>query len=561
MFKRIKFASSIEGEGFPGELTSRIGGELFSGAEGLAVCAHSAGGNELEGEAEGGTGRGEGELCGTGRSEAAEMERFEGVGMEGERVRAFAAVGAGAAAAAANPAAQASAASAALAAAGGAAVQAPVQAGNAELLLLENASLLSLIEQQQQSIAALRQAAEKAEREKRSLSNEVGILREALDASTEHVERLEERVACMGGEGGGGAEGERRGGGGGEGEREGERMGEGEGEGEGLGVVVSGGAGRRDGGEEHGEGKEGGEGEREEDGGEQEQEEVGEVEDRVCRSRSFRKGGDSGGGVGLGRMGRMEVGPVHHVSVSRVGSSFCKNSEGMEVVKKECSALTAVNPFNFQPHRPPPPPLKRHAIPEPPAFPSRGTLVHPMARRLLLVAAIIGLVAISVQAAPKPKPKKYDPCIAPLAVCDFYFYNFKEETPVITINAVAAEKVASTALRHKSDKPVQTATTSGASCKVIGGGSCDNYFFFRARGASDAYTKFVNRNDRLGIRPMPQAKIDELNGKCIKLYIETARIKLGKGVNASEWLNPNDNKPGYPQTHRCVVFRVAAGSS
>ncbi|CAI5500782.1 unnamed protein product [Closterium sp. Naga37s-1] len=172
-----------------------------------------------------------------------------------------------------------------------------------------------------------------------------------------------------------------------------------------------------------------------------------------------------------------------------------------------------------------------------------------MARRLLLAAAIIGLVAISVQAA--PKPKKYDPCVAPLAVCDFFFYNFKEETPVIIINAVATEKVASTALRHESDKAVQTATTSGASCKVIGGGSCDNYFFFRARGASDAYTKFVNRNDRLGIRPMPQAKIDELNGKCIKVYIETAKIKLGKGVNASIWLNPSDNKLAYPQVRLC----------
>ncbi|GJP76568.1 hypothetical protein CLOP_g6991 [Closterium sp. NIES-67] len=180
-----------------------------------------------------------------------------------------------------------------------------------------------------------------------------------------------------------------------------------------------------------------------------------------------------------------------------------------------------------------------------------------MDRRFLL-ATILSLAAVGAQAV--AKPKNLSPCISPLKVCDFFFYNFKEETPVITLNAVSSEKVASTALRHKSDKPVTTATTSGAFCRIFGGGSCENYFFFRARGASDAYTKFVNRNDRLGIRPMPQSKVDELNGKCIKLYIETAKIKLGKGVNASDWLNPNDGKPGYPMARRCVVFKLVAGS-
>ncbi|GJP76569.1 hypothetical protein CLOP_g6992 [Closterium sp. NIES-67] len=217
-------------------------------------------------------------------------------------------------------------------------------AGNAELLLLENASLLSLIERQQQSIAALRQAAAKAEREKRSLCDQVGILRDALDASSEHVERLEERVATMRGEG----------------EGEGEEPGEGGEPGQGEVQLVGEGGGVE--GREGGEGK-GGIGEEDEEGevGEEKGEGAGEgeVEEEEGVSTSSQFWGGDGGGMGLGRV---QVGPFH---LGNLGSPPCK-----EVVKEQCSALTL-------PSRPP---LKRPSLNKRPSFshpfPSVDTLAH-----------------------------------------------------------------------------------------------------------------------------------------------------------------------------------------
>ncbi|CAI5487463.1 unnamed protein product [Closterium sp. Naga37s-1] len=656
-----------EGEGFRGELTSRIGGERFSAAEGLAVHASSARGNELGGKAEGGTVRGEGELWGTGRSET---EWFEGGGMEGERVRVPAgentigsygacATVAGGAAAAAAAVPEPRTTAAASAAAAGAAVQAPAQAGKAELLLLENASLLSLIEQQQQSIAALRQAAAKAEREKRSLCDEVGILREALDASTEHVERLEERVACMGGEEEGGGEGEGEGGEGGEGERQGERVGEGEAinpfnfqphrppppplkrpSPSPLAFLSRDTLVHRESGSHF----------------------KASLLPFQCAPApaptptpppaphlpsAAAAGAEPSRGIpGSVAWGNRVMYGAPPAGLSTILPSSLPSATPIAPASQRASAATAAHRLSsampipsshnsakrdgtwYQIEQPQKANTYSSRVPGFSSFNSREFVSAMSSRQSAsnsysgpggwecarsqyadesrlggvnrlesgggfdrFLGSAASAAAASLRSPPATRrgavgggygrgwqveggegsgslgsgfgPNQFtsiDLQLLLVPVCDFYFYNFKGETPVITINAVAVEKVASTALRHESDKPVQTATTSGPFCKVIGGGSCDNYFFFRARGASDAYTKFVNRNDRLGIRPMPRAKINELNGKCIKLYIETAKIKLGKGVNASVWLNPNDNNPGYPQTHRCVVFKVAAGS-
>ncbi|GJP32158.1 hypothetical protein CLOM_g16735 [Closterium sp. NIES-68] len=87
----------------------------------------------------------------------------------------------------------------------------------ARALQYENASLVSLVEQQHQSIAALRQRATTAEREKRSLKDELALLRDALAARDEQVEEMAVRVEEVEGEleereraGRGGQEGEER---------------------------------------------------------------------------------------------------------------------------------------------------------------------------------------------------------------------------------------------------------------------------------------------------------------------------------------------------------------
>ena len=65
---------------------------------------------------------------------------------------------------------------------------------DSELLVHENASLLSLVEHQQQCISALRCRVSVAEREKKSLKDEVSILREALAASNDEIVAMSAQV-------------------------------------------------------------------------------------------------------------------------------------------------------------------------------------------------------------------------------------------------------------------------------------------------------------------------------------------------------------------------------
>ena len=65
---------------------------------------------------------------------------------------------------------------------------------DSELLVHENASLLSLVEHQQQCISTLRRRVSVAEREQKSLKGEVKILREALAASNDEIVAMSAQV-------------------------------------------------------------------------------------------------------------------------------------------------------------------------------------------------------------------------------------------------------------------------------------------------------------------------------------------------------------------------------
>lgn len=67
-----------------------------------------------------------------------------------------------------------------------------------EHLALENASLLSLVEQQQQCISSLRYRVSMAEREQRSLKSEVQLLKGALDASDQEIAEMAAQVEEVG---------------------------------------------------------------------------------------------------------------------------------------------------------------------------------------------------------------------------------------------------------------------------------------------------------------------------------------------------------------------------
>ncbi|CAI5460099.1 unnamed protein product [Closterium sp. Yama58-4] len=175
-----------------------------------------------------------------------------------------------------------------------------------------------------------------------------------------------------------------------------------------------------------------------------------------------------------------------------------------------------------------------------------------MSRALLLALAAIGCWAICASAQ----------CASPLQSCDFYFYGYDKAVPVLKLKSVRDEKVVTTGLRWKGPSLfVETATTLGNStCKVVGQKKvfCDNYFFFRPRGGKKSYEKYINRSDRLGIRPVPKWKLRQFSNQCIQLGVDSAKIKLlkAKTQNASVWINPNDNNAEFPQKRRCVAFKI-----
>ncbi|CAI5509770.1 unnamed protein product [Closterium sp. Naga37s-1] len=171
---------------------------------------------------------------------------------------------------------------------------------------------------------------------------------------------------------------------------------------------------------------------------------------------------------------------------------------------------------------------------------------------LLLALAAIGCWAICASAQ----------CASPLQSCDFYFYGYDKAVPVLKLKSVRDEKVVTTGLRWKGQSLfVETATTLGNStCKVVGQKKvfCDNYFFFRPRGGKKSYEKYINRSDRLGIRPIPKWKLRQLSNQCIQMGVDSAKIKIlkAKTQNASVWINPNDNNAEFPQKRRCVAFKI-----
>eukprot|EP00475_Leptophrys_vorax_P034820 TRINITY_DN5670_c0_g1_i1.p1 TRINITY_DN5670_c0_g1~~TRINITY_DN5670_c0_g1_i1.p1 ORF type:complete len:179 (-),score=14.74 TRINITY_DN5670_c0_g1_i1:384-920(-) len=177
-----------------------------------------------------------------------------------------------------------------------------------------------------------------------------------------------------------------------------------------------------------------------------------------------------------------------------------------------------------------------------------------MSRTLILALLVVGCFALSASAQ----------CASPTMKCDFYFNGSDTTVPTFTLQTTRDEKVVSTALRWKGpNEYVETASTLGnQTCVVVGKKNvfCDNYFFFRPRGGKKSYQKFVNRADRLGVRPIPKWKLQQLNGACIKLGIDSVKLKLTKGraANNSVWLNPRDGNPKFPEGRRCVVFRIKA---
>ena len=72
-----------------------------------------------------------------------------------------------------------------------------------------------------------------------------------------------------------------------------------------------------------------------------------------------------------------------------------------------------------------------------------------------------------------------------------------------------------------------------------------------------AYAKIRNHADRVGSRPMDKGMTMQLNGGCMKLHLDGAKIMTQKGQGNTFYLNPNDGNKLFPEERRCVVFNLA----
>ncbi|CAI5948899.1 unnamed protein product [Closterium sp. NIES-65] len=473
----------------------------------------------------------------------------------------------------------------------------------------ENESLVSVVEQQHQSIAALRHRATTAEREKRSLKDEVALLREALAARDEQMESLAARVEEA------------------EEEREleeqeraedaesedeaqaadgisaqfvvGSRTGNGAEDSSGMALPAGTRTRRREGTICGGGGGDGGAG-----GGEEWREEDGEQKEVVCGyhgcgdERGFRirdgvacrgcaalfcntPGSAAGAGCAAvaSTAGSVPCTPVHGDSPRTLAAAAAAAAAALAAPASDfvpASGSSAVVSVNMSSSRVAGVLGRRVRVGglgfrggmEGDALAGRrsndtwavplcfgaagGVAAVSCLWALFLALAAIGCWAICASAQ----------CASPLQSCDFYFYGYDKAVPVLKLKSVRDEKVVTTGLRWKGQSLfVETATTLGNStCKVVGQKKvfCDNYFFFRPRGGKKSYEKYINRSDRLGIRPIPKWKLRQLSNQCIQMGVDSAKIKIlkAKTQNASVWINPNDNNAEFPQKRRCVAFKI-----
>eukprot|EP00475_Leptophrys_vorax_P023424 TRINITY_DN32067_c0_g1_i1.p1 TRINITY_DN32067_c0_g1~~TRINITY_DN32067_c0_g1_i1.p1 ORF type:complete len:165 (+),score=16.44 TRINITY_DN32067_c0_g1_i1:146-640(+) len=139
-------------------------------------------------------------------------------------------------------------------------------------------------------------------------------------------------------------------------------------------------------------------------------------------------------------------------------------------------------------------------------------------------------------------------CQSPFQNCDFYFNNYRSAVPTWTLSKQQVNHVLSSIIVHKSGNPVITANNDGNhSCE---GPQCSPLFFFRNSKPGPLYVQQANR---LAAHPVPLASISQYEKKCILLYMDNLNVqKIG-------WLNPKDNKKGFPEDRRCVVYYTKIG--
>ncbi|GJP65122.1 hypothetical protein CLOP_g22033 [Closterium sp. NIES-67] len=140
-------------------------------------------------------------------------------------------------------------------------------------------------------------------------------------------------------------------------------------------------------------------------------------------------------------------------------------------------------------------------------------------------------------------------CSSTFESCDFFFQGFRAKPPMFVLSKRQVNQLLSPPILHRKGWPVITANNNGnRSCQV--GPKCSPTFFFRNVRPGPLY---VNRANRLAAHPITPENMPQYQGACILLYMDNLQI------NQMGWLNPNDNKKGFPEDRRCVVYYTRVG--
>ncbi|CAI5977561.1 unnamed protein product [Closterium sp. NIES-65] len=161
-------------------------------------------------------------------------------------------------------------------------------------------------------------------------------------------------------------------------------------------------------------------------------------------------------------------------------------------------------------------------------------------RQAILLSALALLALVAVADAQ---------CTSTFESCDFFFQGFRAKPPTFVLSRRQVNQLLSSPILHRKGFPVITANNNGnRSCEV--GPKCSPTFFFRNQYPGPLY---VNRANRLAAHPITPENIMQYQGKCILLYMDNLQM------NQMGWLNPNDNKKGFPENRRCIVYYTRVG--